>query len=149
MFCRILLSIVLGIVTFLLGIGGKLELLSFAVNFLTLQLFDVSAEITEHDSGISVIDPSACFVRSMPSVESACVVISDSWASIGSGSLCVVCAGSPEHSLFLYVGSLCSMFWLISELVMQFRISFLSSVSVSLSLRAIFSRIKLAAVFTA
>ena len=65
MFCLILLSVVLGIVTFLLGIGGKLELLSFAVIFLTLVLFDVSAEITEHDSVISVIDPSVCFVRSM------------------------------------------------------------------------------------
>ena len=110
MFCRILLSIVLGIVTFLLGIGGKLELLSFAVNFLILLLFYVSAEITEHDLVISVIDPSACFVRSMAPVESACVVISDSWASTGSGSFCVVCAGSPEPSLFLYEGSLCAMF---------------------------------------
>ena len=78
MFCRILLFVVLGIVTFLLGIGGKLELLSFAVNFLILLLFYVSAEITEHDSVISVIDLSACFVRLMTSVESACVVISDS-----------------------------------------------------------------------
>ena len=149
MFCRILLSVVLGIVTFLHGIGGKLELLSFAVNFLILLLFYVSAEITEHDSVISVIDPSACFVRSMTSVESACVVISDSWASIGSGSLCVVCAGSPEHSLFLYGGSLLSMFWPISKFVIQLRISFLISVSVSSLLRAIFSKIKLAAVFTA
>ena len=76
MFALILLSVVLGIVTFLLGMGGKLELLSFAVNLLTLVFFDVSAEITEHDSVISVIDPSVCFVRSMTSVESACAVIS-------------------------------------------------------------------------
>ena len=149
MFALILLSVVLGIVTFLLGKGGKLELLSFAVNLLTLVFFDVSAEITEHDSVISVIDPSVCFVRSMTSVESACAVISVSWASIGSGSLCVVCAVSPEHSMFLYGGSLLSMFWPISKFVIQLRISFLSSVSVSSSLRAIFSKIKLAAEFTA
>ena len=68
---------------------------------------------------------------------------------MGSGSFRFICAVSPEPSSFMYEGSHCALFLLIPAFVIQLKISCLSSTSISPSLRAIFSKTKLAAVFTA